>query len=134
MNNSPTVFLAEASAPIRERLHVAFARARMHVIGEAAATATSIDQILQLRPDVVVLDVRLQGGTGLQVLKAVRSAAPGIAFVVFSHSSSSVYRRRYLREGACRFLDKNAELNELAQAVACARPTEQGGRCPTTAS
>ena len=114
------VFLAEDSAPIRERLHGVFARACMDVVGEAATPDGAIDQILALHPDVVVLDVQLEGGSGMQVLKAVRSADPKVAFVVFSNNSTTVYRSRFLKEGAADFLDKSTELDQLPQAVASA--------------
>jgi DNA-binding NarL/FixJ family response regulator len=119
-NASLKVFLAEDSAPIRERLHGVFARARMNVVGEAATPEGAIDQILALHPDVVVLDVQLEGGTGMQVLKAVRQADPKVAFVVFSNNSTNVYRNRYLKEGAAGFVDKSTEFDQLPQAVASA--------------
>jgi nitric oxide reductase NorD protein len=46
----------------------------MDVVGEAATPDRAIDQILALHPVVVVLDVQLEGGTGIEVLKAVRQA------------------------------------------------------------
>ena len=78
----------------------------------------SIDGILAARPDVVVLDVQLEGGSGLQVLRAVHQAAPEIAFVVFSNNSGPAYRKRYLGEGAVGFLDKSTEFDQLTRAVA----------------
>jgi DNA-binding NarL/FixJ family response regulator len=119
-NVSLKVFLAEDSAAIRDRLHGLFVRARMSVVGEAGTPDGAIDQILALHPDVVVLDVQLEGGSGLEVLKAVRSADPKVAFVVFSNNATSVYRKRYLKEGASRFLDKSTEFDQLPQAVASA--------------
>jgi DNA-binding NarL/FixJ family response regulator len=65
-----------------------------------------------------VLDVQLEGGTGLEVLQAVRRADPSVAFVVLSNNSAPAYRKRYLAEGASRFLDKSTEFGALAQAVA----------------
>jgi CheY-like chemotaxis protein len=83
-----------------------------------------IDGILVSRLDAVVLDVQLEGGTGLEVLRAVRSACPQIAFVVFSNNTAAAYRRRYLADGAKCFHGKSADFDQLAQAVqaACARP------------
>jgi len=112
------VFLADDSAAIRQRVAALLGAESMAVVGEAVTPQASIDAILALHPDVVVLDVQLQGGTGLQVLKAVRQVEPGIAFVVFSNNSGPAYRKRYLGEGAVRFLDKSAEFGELADAVA----------------
>ena len=50
----------------------------------------------------------------------MRLADPEIAFVVFSNNAAPAYRRRYLGEGAVRFLDKSTEFEQLAQAVASA--------------
>ena len=90
----------------------------MAIVGQAETPQGSIDGILATVPDVVVLDVQLEGGSGLQVLRAVRQAAPEIAFVVFSNNAGPAYRKRYLREGAVRFLDKSTEFDQLARAVA----------------
>jgi DNA-binding NarL/FixJ family response regulator len=114
------VFLADDSLQIRQRVNALLATAHIAVIGEAATPDSCIDGILHSHPDVVVLDHQLEGGTGLQVLKAVRSADPQVAFVVFSNNSAPAYRKRYLGEGAVRFLDKSTEFDQLAQAVATA--------------
>ena len=124
MPASPTslrVFLVDDSIAIRERVADLLAARAMDIVGEAASPQASIDGILSARPDVVVLDHQLEGGTGLQVLRAVRRAEPAIAFVVFSNNASEPYRRRYLGEGARRFLDKSTEFDQLAGAVAEAR-------------
>lgn len=114
------VFLAEDSAMIRERIAALLGAHAIAVVGEAATPQASIDGILSAWPDVVVLDVELEGGSGLQVLRAVRLAAPDIAFVIFSNNSALAYRKRYLDEGAYRFLDKSTEFDQLAQTVASA--------------
>jgi len=119
-NASLKVFLADDSQLIRERVNALLAGAQMDVVGEGATPSSCIEGILTCRPDVVVLDVQLEGGSGLQVLKAVKSQDPAVAFVVFSNNSAPAYRKRYLGEGAVRFLDKSTEFDQLAQAVATA--------------
>jgi DNA-binding NarL/FixJ family response regulator len=123
------VFLADDSAAIRERVAGLLATRAMNVVGQAETPQASIRGILAAHPDVVVLDVQLDGGTGLEVLRAVRRADPAIAFVVFSNNAAPAYRRRYLAEGATAFLDKSTEFQQLAGAVCAARPT-----APPTAS
>ena len=118
--SSIKVFLADDSQQIRERVNALLATAHMDIVGEGATPDGCIAEILRCHPDVVVLDVQLEGGSGLQVLKAVRSADPGVAFVVFSNNAAPAYRKRYLGEGAVRFLDKSTEFDQLAQAVATA--------------
>jgi DNA-binding NarL/FixJ family response regulator len=117
------VYLAEDSAPIRQRVATLLAGEAVTIVGAGETPQGCIAGILGSSPDVVVLDCQLEGGTGLDVLKAVRRADPAIAFVVFSNNSAAGYRKRYLAEGAVRFLDKSSEFDQLAQAVvsACTR-------------
>lgn len=113
--DSLKVFLADDSAAIRAR--VADLLAGRCIVGEAETPQACIDGILATRPDVVVLDVQLDGGPGLDVLRAVRQAAPQVAFVVFSNNAGPAYRKRYLAAGATLFLDKSADAGLLACAV-----------------
>jgi DNA-binding NarL/FixJ family response regulator len=113
-----TVFLADDSAMIRDRVAAMLGLHHMVIVGQAETPQGSIDGILAAHPDVVVLDVQLEGGTGLQVLRSVRQSAPDIGFVVFSNNAGPAYRKRYLHDGAQCFLDKSAEFDQLAEAVA----------------
>jgi DNA-binding NarL/FixJ family response regulator len=120
---SVTVFLADDSELIRDRIavmlqsHIPTHSFAMTVVGQAGTPQACIDAILTTRPDVVVLDIQLKGGSGLEVLRAIREAAPATRFVMFSHHSSAGYRDLYLREGASCFLDKNSEFDQLPLAV-----------------
>jgi DNA-binding NarL/FixJ family response regulator len=111
------VFVADDSRAIRERVGALLVAEGMQITGEGATPEGCVAAILAAPPHVVVLDVQLEGGTGLEVLKAVRSADPRIAFVVFSNSAAPAYRRRYLAHGAASFLDKSSESGQLALAV-----------------
>jgi DNA-binding NarL/FixJ family response regulator len=111
------VFLADDSAPIRDRVAAMLETSAMSVVGEASTPQASIAGILATSPDVVVLDAQLEGGQGLEVLRAIRQAAPVVAFVVFSSNSGPAYRKRYAAEGAKTFLDKSTEFDQLVQAV-----------------
>ena len=123
-NGSIKVVLADDSQQIRERVNSMLGAAHMDIVGEGATPDSCVAGILQSHPDVVVLDVQLEGGTGLEVLKAVRLADPGVAFVVFSNNAAAAYRKRSLQEGAAQFLDKSTEFDQLARAV------ESAGRQP----
>jgi DNA-binding NarL/FixJ family response regulator len=112
------VFLADDSPLICDRVAAMLASAGMDVVGRGDTPQACCDGILASHPDVVVLDVQLDGGSGLEVLQTVRLAAPGVAFVVFSNHSAPAYRRRYLGQGALQFIDKSTEFDQLAPAVA----------------
>jgi two-component system response regulator DesR len=115
------VFLADDSAPIRARVATLLGAHAVSVVGAAATPQACIAGILASQPQVVVLDIQLAGGTGLEVLRAVRQAAPDIAFVVFSNNAGPAYRKRYLVEGAVTFLDKSCDFEQLHLAIADAR-------------
>ena len=115
--NPVKVFIAEDSALIRDRVAALLCAEDMDVVGHAQTPQDSISGILAVHPDVVVLDVQLEGGSGLEVLRAVRGTEPAIAFVVFSNNAGPAYRKRYLGEGARQFLDKTTEFDQLVTAV-----------------
>ncbi len=119
---APRVFLADDSGAIRARVAALLGAHDLAVIGQAATPQGCIDGILSSRPEVVVLDVQLEGGSGLQVLQAVRAADPAIAFVVFSNNANPAYRKRYLGEGATQFLDKSSDFEQLPAAIQAAVP------------
>jgi DNA-binding NarL/FixJ family response regulator len=116
-SSNVNVYLADDSQAIRARVAAMLGARSMNIVGEAETPQACIDGILATQPDVVVLDVQLEGGQGLEVLRAVHPLAPRIAFVVFSNNSGPAYRKRYLAAGAVGFLDKTAEFDQLAQAV-----------------
>jgi two-component system response regulator DesR len=124
------IFIADDSALMRDRVAALLETGAMVVVGQAETPNGSIDGILAVQPDVVVLDVQLASGSGLSVLRAIRQAAPGIAFVVFSNNAGPAYRKRYLEEGAACFLDKSTESNLLVRAVASASKPVMRSRLP----
>ncbi len=111
------VFLADDSALIRTRVAAMLGAPAMDIVGQAETPQDCISGILATHPDVVVLDVQLRGGTGLEVLRAVRASDAQVAFIVFSSNSAAPYRKRYLEAGALRFLDKTSEFDQLSRAV-----------------
>ena len=119
-NATVRVFLGDDSALIRARVVAMLEAPAIIIVGQAETPQACIDGILATGPDVVVLDVRLEGGQGLEVLRAIHPGHPDIAFIVFSNSSGPAYRKRYLDAGAVGFLDKCADFEQLPNAVSAA--------------
>ena len=111
------VFLADDSALSRSRVAAMLQAQGMLVAGQADTPESAVAGILATRPDVAVLDVQFEKGTGMQVLEAVRKSTPDIAFIVLSNHAEPAYRARYLAAGAACFLDKHAEFYQLAGQV-----------------
>ena len=116
-----SVFLVEDSASIRERLvRLLESVPGAQVIGQAADAEEAIAAILAARPDVVVLDLQLEQSSGFDVLRAVHSLEPRIAFYMLSNFASEPYRRHAEHLGARGFYDKSSEFDKLRDALAAA--------------
>ena len=123
ISNGPLkVFLADDSLQIRERVGAMLAGPGGRG-GRGPTPATCIAGILDLHPDVVVLDVQLEGGTGLEVLRAVRGADPRGGLRRLQQQLRPRLPQPLPGRGGVRFLDKSTEFDQLPQAVASA-----GGR------
>ena len=113
------VFLVEDSASIRERLvQLLETVPGAQVVGQAADVEEAIGAILAARPDLVLLDLRLEDGSGYDVLRAVHGAEPGIDFYMLSNFATEPYRRHAERLGACGFFDKTTDFDRLRELVA----------------
>ncbi len=73
----------------------------------------AIEAIKVKKPDVVILDLRMPGGSGIDVLKAVKSKDQRPVFIVFSNYVSRTLRRVCMASGANFFFDKSFSQNEL---------------------
>lgn len=121
--NGTSVFIAEDSAEVRRYLvDLVNDIEGAQVIGEAESAEDAVRGILDAQPDCVVLDFQLVGGSGLDVLRAVHSRAPHIAFIVLTNFVTPQYRRACLAAGARTFLDKSSEFLRVRDEIAaCSR-------------
>ena len=112
------VFVAEDSPLIRERVERMIGSCGAQVIGHSGQVAAAIRDILESRPDLVILDIQLADGTGFDVLRAVHDRAPAIEVLLFSNFAADPYRQLAERLGARGFFDKAREFGQLRDAVA----------------
>jgi DNA-binding NarL/FixJ family response regulator len=87
------------------------------VVGSAATVREAIDGILALRPDVVLLDVRLPDGGGRAVLDAVRPERPEVRFLALSMSDEASDVIDVIRGGARGYVTKAISGAELVEAI-----------------
>jgi DNA-binding NarL/FixJ family response regulator len=117
------VFLVEDSAPIRARLAEMLGSVKgVAIVGEADTPASAIDGILRTRPDSVVLDIQLIGGSGIEVLRKVCAVAPNIVFIMLTNHPDPQYRRICMQSGASYFLDKTTEFDKVREVIASIGP------------
>ncbi len=92
----------------------------IEVVGEAAADEAAMAAIEALAPDVAVLDVRLEGGRGMdgvEVCRQIRARRPEVACLMFTSFSDDEALVSAVMAGASGFLLKNANGGELAEAI-----------------
>ena len=113
------IFLVEDSPIVRERLLQMLATVPgTHVAGHASGAEEAIRGVLESRPDVVVLDIKLAQGTGFDVLRALHLRAPEITVFMLSNFATGPYRRLAAELGARDFFDKSTELESMRAALA----------------
>ncbi len=90
------------------------------VVAEAGTAEEGFDVYMREKPAVVVLDINLGGGSGLELLTRLRSADHEARVVMFSMHADPAYANRALRSGALGFVGKSASADELIEAVKAA--------------
>lgn len=97
----------------------------MRVAGEAASGEEAVGLCGELRPDVVLMDLKMPGMGGWRATAAVRQAAPGCRVLVFTTLMGDEHVYRAIEAGALGYLTKDAEEAELTAAI---RATHAGRR------
>ena len=85
----------------------------LEIIGEASDVSEAKDSILELKPDVVTLDIRMPNGNGIDVLKIVKKTRNKAKFIVITNYPYPQLRDKCLNEGADFFFDKSSDLEEV---------------------
>jgi DNA-binding NarL/FixJ family response regulator len=103
-----TVVLVEDHPMFRERLaELINKEPDLKVCGEADNIRDGFDLITQRGPQVAIIDISLQGASGLELLKNLKAASVTIPVLILSMHDESLYAERALRAGARGYITKN---------------------------
>jgi DNA-binding NarL/FixJ family response regulator len=113
------IYIVEDSAAVRSRLQALLGEVPGAEVSGAAAGATqATKEILESRPEVVIVDLNLAEGGGFDVLRALRAQAPEIDVYMLSNFSAYPYRQLAERLGARGFFDKTQEFERVREVIA----------------
>ncbi|MGI8768549.1 MAG: response regulator [Propionibacteriaceae bacterium] len=90
---------------------------RVQIVGEGEDVATAVTAIARTQPDVVLLDVHLPGGGGVEVLKQVLATRPESKFLAVSVSDAAEDVIGVIRAGARGYVTKSIRGDELVDAI-----------------
>lgn len=113
------VFLVEDSLVIRERLRCMVASIPgSELVAEADNEADAVRGIRAIRPDVVILDLTLASGSGMEVLRQVRERPRASIVIVLTNYGYTQYQKKCMALGADYFMDKSRDIEVLSELLA----------------
>lgn len=112
------IFLVDDSVVIRQRLKRLLADMKqVTVIGESGVAQEATDAIFEQKPDVVLLDIHLLDGSGIDVLQSLKKFDPAPAVIILTNYPYPQYRQRCLEAGADYFFVKSTEFDRVVPAL-----------------
>ena len=112
------VLIADDSAELRQRLRALIGDlAGVDTVLEAADGLAALAAIRATSFDAVILDLRMPGRTGMDVLLEARRLFPALVLIVLTNYPYPAYRKRCIENGANFFFDKNTEFMNAVEAV-----------------
>lgn len=115
---TPRVYVVDRYPLIRRGLAELIGEAAdMNVCGEAAEETTAFNAIVNLRPEVVVLEISPGRGSGLELIKRIHLLDPRIAILVLSMHDESTHAPQAMRAGARGFVSKCADNSRVLDAI-----------------
>ena len=83
------------------------------LVGQAADVPQAVEGIQKMKPDALILDLQMPGGSGLDVLRAIRMDYPDLQVLVCTNYAHPQYREECMIAGANFFLDKSVEFGKI---------------------
>lgn len=89
----------------------------VQIAGQAGDVNQAVNGIRQTGPDAVILDLKMPGGTGLDVLRRIKAGPLPPTVIIFTGYPYPEYRKAAMDAGADRFFEKGVEEGELIEVV-----------------
>lgn len=108
------VFIADDSPAVVERLVDLLKEVEgVQFVGQAGDVAEAVRCIRKVRPDALILDLQMPGGSGLDVLRPIRAEFPHLQVLICTNYPYAQYREECLGAGANFFLDKSVDFDKI---------------------
>lgn len=112
------VLVVDDHALFRRGLEMVLAQETdIEVVGEAGDAEAAVDRAAELLPDVVLLDVRMPKGSGIEACVAIKEVAPSARIIMLTISDEEADLYEAIKAGATGYLLKEISIDEVAAAV-----------------
>ena len=113
-----TVYIVDDSKVMRERLMESVADiAGVHIAGQSGDPFKALDNIKESYPDVVILDIRLPGKSGIDVLKDIKENPAAPVVIMVTNYPYRQYRQACMTAGADYFFSKIDEFEKIRETL-----------------
>ncbi|WP_207060587.1 response regulator transcription factor [Motiliproteus sp. SC1-56] len=92
-------------------------QSKMSVCAEAKSIEQALEQLEQSRPDAVVIEMNLSDGSGLTLVRQIKSRNYPVAILLWAASAEPLYAERAIRAGALGFICKTQSTQEVVEAI-----------------
>ncbi len=89
----------------------------LEMVGEADSAEAGLVLIKEAKPDLAVVDLTLQGSSGLAMIKSLRALGVEVPVLVLSMHEETLYAERAIRAGAAGYITKHRAANEVIRAI-----------------
>ncbi|WP_280562245.1 UvrY/SirA/GacA family response regulator transcription factor [Chromohalobacter sp. 48-RD10] len=89
----------------------------LHVIAEAVDGEEAVNMAREMRPDIVLMDIRMPGIGGLEATRKIMRGMSDIKVVIVTAFLEEAFAQRFMDAGAAGFISKGTELNEMVRAI-----------------
>jgi DNA-binding NarL/FixJ family response regulator len=113
-----TIFIVDDHPIVRQGLALLINREPdLTVCGDAEEASSALRLIEELKPDLIVVDISLNGPDGLDLLKTIRAREPNLPILILSMLDESLYAERSLRAGANGYIMKQEATDRVLVAI-----------------
>jgi len=91
----------------------------LQVCGETDSAPKALQLIGVVNPDIAIVDISMEGGSGLELIKNIKASHPNVMMIVLSMHDESLYAERALRAGARGYIMKREATKGVLPAIRC---------------
>lgn len=112
------IFILEDSVILRGKILVNLVEfPQAYVCGMSGVTSEALEMIEKQKPDLAIIDIRIFGGNGMDILKRAKEINPEMIAIVLTNYPYQEYRERCRELGADYFFDKSTEFEKAIEVI-----------------